>query len=84
MKIRVISPKDHVNIFVPIPNALIMNRLTCLMMIRCVNKYTKGYLIESDQLFQLVKCIKDSKKIYGHYDLLEIATKDGDIVKISV
>ena len=84
MKIQVIAPKDNVKIFIPIPNSLFMNRLICKLMIHYANKYTNEYKITNDQLYQLFRCLKESKKLIGRYDLIDIETSEGEIIKISL
>ena len=84
MKIRVISPKDNVKICIPLPNTLIMNRLACSLLTRCSNKYTKGYMIDSNQMYKLMQCLKDSKKVFGHYKLVDIETSEGEIIQIEI
>ena len=84
MRIQVIQPKENMNINIPVPLGLFINRLTCPILTRYANKYMKGYMIESNQLYRLCKCLNESKKYFGHYDLVDIQTSDGEIIKIII
>ena len=84
MRVKVIVPKDNFKFDLPVPLGLFINRLTCPMIAHYANKYTKGYHLNSEQLYRLFKCLKDSKKTYGHYDLVDIESSDGEIIKISL
>ena len=84
MKVKVIVPKEKVRIHLPVPLSLIFNRLTCPIIAHFATKYTEGLILEGDQLYEIVQTLKQSKKIYGHYDLVDIETSEGEIVKISL
>ena len=84
MRIKVIVPEENININFPVPLGLFLNRITCPLLAKYANKYTNGFNIDGNQLFELIKVLNDSKKIFGHYDLVDIESKDGEIIKIRI
>lgn len=84
MKIQIIQPKENKKIQFSIPLGFIFNRFTCSLITSYANKYTNGIKISSNQMIQLMKCLKESKKDFGHYDLVNIETNDGEIVIIRI
>ena len=84
MRVQVIIPKDNVNINIPVPLGLFLNRITCPIAAYFATKYTEGLIIEGQQLYEMIKVLKNSKKAFGHYDLVDIKSKDGEIIKIRI
>lgn len=81
MKIKAIVPNDHIHLNLVIPNALIMNRVIFHFICKSINRQ-KQLPIDEKQLYRLTKALKDSKKIFGNYDLVDIESKGGEIIKI--
>ena len=84
MKIQIVDPKENTNIKFYVPLGLVFNRLTCLLLAKSANQYTNGIELTSQQLYELMKCLKESKKIFGHYDLVSVESSDGEIVNIRI
>ena len=84
MRVKVIIPKDNIKLNIPVPLGIFLNRLTCPLIAHFATKYTEGLYIDGDQLHQIAKSLKQSKKIHGHYTLVDIESSDGEIVKIEI
>ena len=84
MRVKVVDPKQHVRMNIPIPLSLIFNRLTCPLIAHFATKYTEGLILEGDQLYRIIQSLKQSRKINGHYDLVDIETSEGEKIKISL
>ena len=66
-----------------IPNSLLMNRIVAKIGAGVVKK-TNDIQISSKDIFKLFKVLKDSKKIFGNYCLVEVESNDGEIVHIEL
>ena len=66
-----------------IPNFLLMNRIVANIGAGVVKK-TNDIQISSKDIFKLFKVLKDSKKIFGNYCLVEVESNDGEIVHIEL
>lgn len=66
-----------------IPNSLLMNRIVANIGASVVKK-TNDIQISSKDIFKLFKVLKDSKKIFGNYCLVEVESNDGEIVHIEL
>lgn len=66
-----------------IPNSLLMNRIVANIGAGVVKK-TNDIQISSKDIFKLFKVLKDSKKIFGNYCLVEVESNDGEIVHIEL
>lgn len=84
MIIKIKVPEDNFNLTLPVPLSLFINRLTCPLIANYVNKYAEGIKLDSKQLYQLFKCLNDSKKVFGHYDLVNIESSEGEIILIKM
>ena len=82
MKIRII-PKNHFPIAFTIPNSLIFNNITKLIIINSI-KHNQGYFQNLDvtKFNILFNALKDCFKEYKNLELVDIESADGTCVKI--
>ena len=83
MRIRIKS-KDEKNINLVLPTSLVLSDLTALIAANAINKKaeTKECKISSRDLCKLMAAMRKIKKKYGRFELVDIQSADGDIVKI--
>lgn len=77
-----IQEKEKKPIRVWIPNSLLTSRLTMMIARTAINKEKEQLPVNMDQLETVMKALKDSVNIFGHYELVNIESSDGEIVKI--
>ena len=77
MRIKVISPEEKVKINISIPNILIKSKLV----LNSINKYA-GVNIDSDIFRKMYKSLRSYIKENGHFNLVEVNSKDGNYIKI--
>lgn len=78
-----IKEENHNPIKIRIPNSIIMNRFVASIGSRTI-KQTNNIQISSNDLNQLFKAIKESKRMFGNYCLVEVESNDGEIVRIEL
>ena len=83
MHIRIKS-NDNKNINLLLPTSLVLSDLTAVIAAKAINKKaeTKECQISSKDLCRLMAEMRKIKKKYGHFELVDIQSADGDIVKI--
>lgn len=79
MKIKVISPEEKVKINISIPTILIKSKLV----LNNINKYA-GVDIDVDIFRKMYKSLRTYIKENGHFNLVEVNSKDGNYIKIRV
>lgn len=72
-----ISPEEKVKINISIPNILIKSKLV----LNSINKYA-GVNIDSDIFRKMYKSLRSYIKENGHFNLVEVNSKDGNYIKI--
>ena len=77
MRIKVISPEEKVKINISIPTVLIKSRLV----LNSINKYA-GVDIDADIFRKMYKSLRSYIKENGHFNLVEVNSKDGNYIKI--
>ena len=77
MRIKVISKEDKVKINLVLPNSLIKSK----MVINSIEKYGNVNL-DKDIGEKMYLIIKEYIKENGHFNLVEVESKDGTYVKI--
>ena len=79
MKIRVINKKDKVNINLSLPSSMLKTKFI-------TNAITKNSSDDIDKktISKLYKILREFIKENGHFTLVEVESKDGTYVKISV
>lgn len=77
MRIKVISPEEKVKINISIPNILIKSKLV----LNSINKYA-GVDIDCDIFRKMYKSLRSYIKENGHFNLVEVNSKDGNYIKI--
>ena len=77
MRIKVISKEDKVKINLVLPNSLIKSK----MIINSIEKYGNVNL-DKDIGKKMYLIIKEYIKENGHFNLVEVESKDGTYVKI--
>ena len=83
MKIYVYDPKSDKKIKLSIPNILLANSLTDFIIRKALENEQENQ-IDPASVSALTKELKNSVKIFGHYNLVEVETKDGEIVEIKM
>lgn len=84
MKIYIHEPEEEKNIRLTIPNGVIFNKLGAMIAGRVIEENTQENTITKEQLKRLMKEIKRYVKQFGHFDLVDIETSDGEIIKITL
>ncbi|MGN1344418.1 MAG: hypothetical protein ACI4U3_07545 [Traorella sp.] len=84
MKIKVIAPQDNFKINLVIPNGLLMNHMISHFIYKTIQKSTDQFPCDEQKFDELLKLLKDSTKQWGHFDLVDVESKDGEIVKIQL
>lgn len=84
MKIKVIDPQENLNLNFVIPNGFLMNRFLFHIIYKSIQKSTNQLPLEEEKIYLLIHALKQSKKQFGSYDLVDIESKDGEIVKIRI
>ena len=84
MKIYIHEPEEEKNIRLTIPNGVIYNKLGAMIAGRVIEENTQENTITKEQLKRLMKEIKRYVKQFGHFDLVDIETSDGEIIKITL
>ena len=82
MKIYIQEPKEEKDIRLTIPNGVIFNKLGAMIAGRVIEENTQENTITKEQLKRLMKEIKRYVKQFGHFDLVDIETSDGNFLKI--
>ncbi len=80
MKIQ-IRDSQRKNIYLKIPNIIIFNSLTCLIVVKVLSKH-KNKNISYKVLKTVFKEMKQSVKKIGHYTLIDIESQKGQSIKI--
>ncbi|HOD93632.1 MAG TPA: hypothetical protein PLT91_07190 [Clostridia bacterium] len=83
MRIQIKS-KDEKNINLLLPTSLVLSNLTAVIAASAINKKIdkKDCEISSRDLCKLMAVMRKVKKKYGRFELVDIQSSDGDIVKI--
>ena len=84
MKIYIHEPEEEKNIRLTIPNGVIFNKLGAMIAGKVIEENTQENTITKEQLKRLMKEIKRYVKQFGHFDLVDIETSDGEIIKITL
>lgn len=84
MKIYIHEPEEEKDIRLTIPNGVIFNKLGAMIAGRVIEENTQENTITKEQLKRLMKEIKRYVKQFGHFDLVDIETSDGEIIKITL
>ena len=84
MKIYIHEPEEEKDIRLTIPNGVIFNKLGAMITGRVIEENTQENTITKEQLKRLMKEIKRYVKQFGHFDLVDIETSDGEIIKITL
>ena len=84
MKIYIHEPEKEKDIRLTIPNGVIFNKLGAMIAGRVIEENTQENTITKEQLKRLMKEIKRYVKQFGHFDLVDIETSDGEIIKITL
>ena len=84
MKIYIHEPEEEKDIRITIPNGVIFNKLGAMIAGRVIEENTQENTITKEQLKRLMKEIKRYVKQFGHFDLVDIETSDGEIIKITL
>lgn len=66
-----------------IPNGLLLNPIMTKIVSKGIEDKAQVY-ISSDQLLLLCRSLKKSKETLGNYNLVEIESKNGEIIKIQL
>ena len=82
MKIIVCEPNENRNIHLWIPNSLLMNRLTLMIVHKALEDKTADISLNEKQLKAIMKELKKSFQYFGHFELVSIESNNGEIVKI--
>ena len=84
MKIYIHEPEEEKDINLTITNGVIFNKLGAMIAGRVIEENTQENTISKEQLKRLMKEIKRYVKQFGHFDLVDIETSDGEIIKITL
>ena len=79
MRIKVINKEDKVKINLVLPNSVIKSKIIS----SSIQKYV-GDNIPKDVMKKIYQVIKEYIKENGHFNLVEVDSKDGTYVKIRV
>ena len=79
MKIRVVNKKDKVNIRLSFPSSILKTKLVT----KNIFKNSKEN-IDKETISKMYKILKEYIKENGHFTLVEVVSKDGTYIKISV
>ena len=77
MRIKVINKEDKVKINLVLPNSVIKSKIIS----SSIQKYV-GDNIPKDVMKKIYQVIKEYIKENGHFNLVEVDSKDGTFVKI--
>lgn len=83
MKIVIVDPTENKNLRLTIPNWMLMNRLSFYFIQKAINNEDEIPLT-SKQIIDLMKELKNSVRYFGHYELVNIESHDGEKVKITL
>lgn len=83
MKIVIIDPTKNKNLKFTIPNSMLMNRFSFYIIQKALNKEDK-LTLSSKQIIDLMKELKNSVQYFGHYELVDIESHDGEKIKITL
>lgn len=88
MKIYIYDPEENHKINLVIPNFLITNRLVISLIQKVIEKENEQqeiqHLINSQQITELLRSLKECVRAFGHFELVNIETAEGEIVKITL
>lgn len=79
MKVIIVDPTENKNIHLSIPNGIALNRYVLSYILK---KSSCKYSISNKQITKLAKEIKNSLKYLQHYELVNVESKDGEIIKL--
>lgn len=79
MRIKVISPEDKVKINLIIPTSLIKSKI----LLNEIKKHS-GVDLDVTVFKKMYKSLKEYIKENGHFNLVEVNSKDGEYIKIRV
>ncbi len=80
MKILIQDPQENKNIRLFIPNGLLINRLSIAIMMQALKDQDIPF--DKEQLKPILQELKNCVKTFGHFDLVDIETSDGEKVLI--
>ena len=66
-----------------VPNSLFMNRIVANIGAGVVKK-NNDIQISSKQIYTLFQALKESKKTFGNYCLVEVESNDGELIRIEL
>ena len=84
MKINIKEKNKHPIAFT-IPNSLIFGKLSKIIIMYSIKaNATQVPDIDYNQVSKLLDGLRDYVKQYGHFDLVDIESSDGTIIKITI
>ena len=86
MKIHVVSQDSH-NIRISLPTGMIFNRLSAAIVRAALNEHLKtedGQLLNTEAVIEIMYALKDWHKEHGPLTLVDVDSKNGDKVLITI
>ncbi|MFA7673152.1 MAG: hypothetical protein WCY62_04785 [Clostridia bacterium] len=85
MRIQIHSDSKNINLV--LPSWMVFSDLTAAIAAKVIRKHDKdekddGYLPSRRDLCRIMRELRKYKRKYGHLDLVDVQSADGDIVKI--
>lgn len=78
-----IKEANHKPIRFAIPNGLFMNRFVARIGAQSLKQQNNIHLSSHD-IYKLFKALRESKKTFGKYTLVEVESSDGQTVRIEL
>ena len=82
MKIYIHEADEEKDIRLNIPNGLIFNRLGTMIAGKMIKNRAAEAGITEKQIKRMMKEMKKAIKQFGHFELVDIETSEGEIIKI--
>ena len=82
MKIYIHEADEEKDIRLNIPNGLIFNRLGTMTAGKMIKNRATEARITEKQMKRMMKEMKKAIKQFGHFELVDIETSEGEIIKI--
>ena len=84
MKISVRDGESNLHFSIWIPNTLLAGAPAKWIINKALEHTGTNNGITADQILQLTKALKQSVRTHGHYELVRVESRDGDVVIIRI
>ena len=81
---KIIVHNQENNISLRLPGGLLYGRISARIAIAAITKYAPDCGIPPKEMGLLLAALRDFARIHPHWTLVDITTRDGDIIKITL